>query len=135
MARILIIDDEHDLRAMLRALLQEEHHEVLEAENGRTGLHEARSELPDLILCDINMPEFNGFDVAQSLQEEPRTSTIPLVMMTGLASLPNMRRGMTLGAADFLPKPFTPEELLKAVETQLNKHSEKNTKLHENGSG
>ncbi|MCF7765791.1 MAG: response regulator [Verrucomicrobia bacterium] len=128
MARILVIDDEPDLRAMLRELLEEEHHEVFEAENGRSGLSAARSEWPDLILCDVNMPEFNGFDVVQSLQEESRTSAIPLVMMTGLASLPNMRRGMTLGAADFLPKPFTPDELLMAVETQLNK----SRVLHEN---
>ena len=121
MKRILVIDDEEPLREMVRFALSQKGFDVLEAENGAVGIAQARKELPDLILCDVNMEKVDGYSTLSSLRSEPVTAAIPFILMTGLADNAGMRHGMELGADDYLPKPFTIDELFAAVEARLRK--------------
>lgn len=121
MKRILVIDDEVWLREMVRMALQQRGYEVIEADNGMTGAEAARRELPDLILCDVNMEKMDGYLTLSALRNEPATAGIPFILMTGLADNAGMRRGMELGADDYLPKPFAIEGLYAAVEARLKK--------------
>ena len=95
--------------------------EVIEAENGAMGIEKARKELPDLILCNVNMEKMDGYLTLSALRSEPATAAIPFILMTGLADNAGMRHGMELGADDYLPKPFTIEALYAAVEARLKK--------------
>src|SRR5581483_3976915 len=121
MKKILVIDDEEWLREMMQLALHQKGFEVVEAENGERGIEMARSELPDLILCDVNMEKVDGYLTLSSLRSEPTTASIPFILMTGLADQAGMRHGMELGADDYLPKPFTIEALYAAVEARLKK--------------
>jgi two-component system, sensor histidine kinase and response regulator len=121
MKKILVIDDEEWLRDMVRMALTQRGYETVEAENGATGIELARRTLPDLILCDVNMEKVDGYLTLSALRNEPSTSGIPFILMTGLADHAGMRHGMELGADDYLPKPFTLEALYAAVEVRLTK--------------
>jgi signal transduction histidine kinase len=121
MKRILVIDDERWLREMVHIALAQKGFEVIEAENGAVGIEKARKQLPDLILCDVNMEKVDGYLTLSSLRNEPSTAAIPFILITGLADNAGMRHGMELGADDYLPKPFTVEELFAAVEARLKK--------------
>jgi len=121
MKKILIIDDEEWLREMMLLALRQRDFEVIEAENGEKGIELARRELPDLILCDVNMDRVDGYLTLSSLRSEPATASIPFILMTGLADQAGMRHGMELGADDYLPKPFTIEALYAAVDARLKK--------------
>src|SRR5437588_5387582 len=121
MKKILIIDDEEWLREMMLLALRQRGFEVIEAENGERGIELARKELPDLILCDVNMDKVDGYLTLSSLRSEPLTAAIPFILMTGLADQAGMRHGMELGADDYLPKPFTIEALYAAVDARLKK--------------
>src|SRR5512133_138324 len=121
MKRILVIDDETWLREMVHMALEQKGFEVVEAENGATGIETARKVLPDLILCDVNMEKVDGYLTLSSLRSEPATASIPFILMTGLADNAGMRHGMELGADDYLPKPFTLDALYAAVDARLRK--------------
>ena len=121
MKRILVIDDEEWLREMMRMALGQRGFEVIEAENGAEGIEVARKELPDLILCDVNMEKVDGYLTLSSLRAEAATASIPFILMTGLADHAGMRHGMELGADDYLPKPFTIDNLYAAVDARLKK--------------
>jgi signal transduction histidine kinase len=121
MKKILVIDDEEWLREMVQMALRQRGYEVVEAENGAIGIEKARKELPDLILCDVNMEKVDGYSTLSSLRNEPATAAIPFILMTGLADHAGMRHGMELGADDYLPKPFTIEGLYAAVDARLKK--------------
>lgn len=121
MKKILVIDDEEWLREMMQLALRQRGFEVVEAENGATGIELARKDLPDLILCDVNMEKVDGYLTLSSLRSEPATASIPFILMTGLADQAGMRHGMELGADDYLPKPFTIEALYAAVDARLKK--------------
>jgi two-component system sensor histidine kinase/response regulator len=121
MKKILVIDDEEWLREMIQLALQQRGFEVIEAADGASGIEMARKELPDLILCDINMSKVDGFLTLSSLRNEAPTAAIPFILMTGLADNTSMRHGMELGADDYLPKPFTTEGLYAAVDARLKK--------------
>jgi len=121
MKKILVIDDEEWLREMMLLALRQRGFEVIEAENGEKGIEVARQELPDLILCDVNMDKVDGYLTLSSLRSEPATASIPFILMTGLADQAGMRHGMELGADDYLPKPFTIEALYAAVDARLKK--------------
>jgi signal transduction histidine kinase len=121
MKKILVIDDEEWLREMIQLALQQHGFEVIEAANGADGIEMARKELPDLILCDINMSKVDGYLTLSSLRGEASTAAIPFILMTGLADNASMRHGMELGADDYLPKPFTTEGLYAAVDARLKK--------------
>lgn len=124
MKRILVIDDEEPLRTMINAVLTHNGFKVIEAENGSRGIELARQHLPDLILCDVNMQEVNGYRTLAVLRETPATAAIPFILMTGYADPAGMRQGMELGADDYLPKPFSGEQLCAAVGMRLRKSQE-----------
>ena len=121
MKRILVIDDEEWLRELVHIALTQKGYDVIEAENGAVGIDKARKQLPDLILCDVNMEKLDGYLTLSALRNEPATAGIPFILMTGLADNAGMRHGMELGADDYIPKPFTIEALYAAVETRLKK--------------
>src|ERR1035441_3428227 len=121
MKRILVIDDEDYLREMVHMALVQKGYEVIDAENGAVGIDKARKELPDLILCDVNMEKVDGYLTLSSLRSGRTTAGIPFILMTGLADNAGMRHGMELGADDYLPKPFTIDALYAAVEARLKK--------------
>jgi two-component system sensor histidine kinase/response regulator len=119
--KILIIDDEEWLREMIQLALRQRGYDVIEAQNGHDGIEKARAELPDLILCDVNMGKVDGYLTLAALRTEAPTAAIPFILMTGLADNAGMRHGMELGADDYLPKPFTTDVLYAAVEARLKK--------------
>ena len=121
MKKILVIDDEEWLREMIHLALKQKGFEIIEAINGADGIEKARKELPDLILCDVNMEKVDGYLTLSSLRTEAPTASIPFILMTGLADNAGMRHGMELGADDYLPKPFTTDALYAAVDARLKK--------------
>lgn len=121
MHKILVIDDEAPLRQLILAALRTKGFAGLEAENGQVGVEMARSHLPDLVLCDVMMPRMDGYATVAALRNEPATAVIPIVLMTGRPDNAGMRQGMTMGADDYLPKPFSIEELLATVEARIKK--------------
>jgi two-component system sensor histidine kinase/response regulator len=121
MKKILIIDDEEWLREMVQLALTQKGYDVIEAGDGSLGIEVAQKELPDLILCDVNMEKVDGYLTLSSLRNQPSTASIPFILMTGLADNAGMRHGMELGADDYLPKPFTIDALYAAVEARLKK--------------
>jgi EAL domain-containing protein (putative c-di-GMP-specific phosphodiesterase class I)/DNA-binding NarL/FixJ family response regulator len=123
MTKILVIEDETVVRENLLELLSAEDFETIGASNGTRGIDLALSEFPDLILCDMMMPEVDGYGVLTRLRKEPITATTPFIFLTAKASKSDFRQGMNLGADDYLTKPFTRSELLSAVLTRLSKQA------------
>ena len=121
--RILIIEDNNDIRESTAEILELADFEVLQAKNGKIGVEMATKNLPDLILCDIMMPELDGYGVLFLLNKNPQTSTIPFIFLTAKAERLDMRKGMEMGADDYLTKPFDDVELLNAIESRLNKRT------------
>ncbi|WP_414664579.1 response regulator [Horticoccus sp. 23ND18S-11] len=121
MKRILVIDDDARLREQYIELLRLEGYQVSEARNGREGIEKARKEPPDLVLCDITMPEMNGHRVLETLRNEPRTAHLPFVFLTGWSEQEDIRTGMNLGADDYLTKPVVPDELVAAIRARLRR--------------
>ena len=119
MARILVIEDDPTIRANLARVLRFENHEVIVAEDGQLGLQAARSELPQLILCDIMMPRMDGIAVLNALRPDPKLSTIPFVFLTARADRAEVEANLTFAADDYLIKPFNLQELLATVNRQL----------------
>lgn len=121
MKKILVIDDEEWLREMVQMALEQRGYTAIQAPDGAAGVEAARKQLPDLILCDVNMGAMNGYATLSALRDEPATATIPFILMTGQADNEGMRHGMELGADDYLPKPFTLDELYKSVDARFKK--------------
>jgi two-component system, sensor histidine kinase and response regulator len=120
-AKILVIEDEESIRENIVELLEVEDFEALGAANGKLGIKMAIEQIPDLILCDMMMPEIDGHGVLKTLRSEPVTATIPFIFLTAKADKTDVRLGMELGADDYITKPCTPQELLKAVSVRLEK--------------
>ncbi|MDW7691079.1 response regulator [Flammeovirgaceae bacterium SG7u.111] len=121
MKKILIIEDNTDVRENISEILELANYEVLAAENGKVGVAIAQSEHPHLIICDIMMPELDGYGVLHILSKNPNTNTIPFIFLTAKSEKDDFRKGMNLGADDYLTKPFDDIELLDAVEMRLKK--------------
>lgn len=121
MKKILVIDDAEFILESTSTLLKYEGYEVFTAPNGRIGVEVAVNNLPDLILCDISMPELDGYGVLDNLRKNPVTTTTPFIFLTAFTEKQNMRLGMEKGADDFLVKPFTREELIAAIDAQWKK--------------
>jgi len=121
MKKILVIEDEPTVRANILELLEAEDFHALGAENGFIGALWAREHSPDLIICDVMMPELDGYEVLAVLRQEPVTATIPFIFLTAMADKTDLRQGMELGADDYLTKPFTPDELLGAIAARFAK--------------
>jgi CRP-like cAMP-binding protein/AmiR/NasT family two-component response regulator len=118
---IVIIEDNEDIRESTAEILELANYQVLKADNGKTGVELVQKNLPDLILCDIMMPELDGYGVLYLLNKNPETASIPFIFLTAKAERVDMRKGMEMGADDYLTKPFDDVELMNAIETRLNK--------------
>lgn len=119
--KILIIEDHDEIRANVVEILEMAMYTVIEAENGMTGTEMAIKHLPDLILCDIMMPELDGYGVLYMLNKHTQTADIPFIFLTAKAEHADLRKGMELGADDYLIKPFDGMELLNAIDIRLRK--------------
>jgi two-component system sensor histidine kinase/response regulator len=124
MKKILVIEDSPEVREIIGETLRLKGFEVFTAADGLSGIDLARSHLPDLIICDIRMPNMDGYDTLAALREDAATAVIPFIFLTGAADRTHVRRGMELGADDYLTKPFTADELMAAVSARLEKHEE-----------
>ncbi|WP_019500069.1 putative bifunctional diguanylate cyclase/phosphodiesterase [Pseudanabaena sp. PCC 6802] len=123
MTKILVIEDMESLREEMIEALSYEGFDVIGAENGVVGVRLALEHLPNLIVCDVMMPELDGYETLATLRREPSTATIPFIFLTAKADKADMRQGMELGADDYLTKPFTIEELLSAIAARLKKQA------------
>jgi len=121
MSKILVIEDEPEMRRNITALLRYHGYEPIEAENGRKGVDLARREKPDLILCDVMMPELDGYGVLRTLQQDAGLALIPFVFLTAKGDKDNLRSGMNLGADDYLTKPVANTDLVQAIEARLRR--------------
>jgi len=119
--KILIIEDQAPMRRNIGLMLQMEGYDVVSAENGRAGLEMARKEKPDLILCDVMMPEMDGYGVVQSLREDAAFATTPFIFLTAKSDRGDVRIGMNFGADDYLTKPVVRDDLLAAVSIRLSR--------------
>lgn len=121
MTKILVIEDEQLVRENILDLLEAEGFEGIGAENGHVGVTWAWDHKPDLIICDVMMPELDGYEVLKLLRKEPVTATIPFIFLTAKADKSDFRQGMQLGADDYLTKPFTSADLLGAISVRLER--------------
>jgi CRP-like cAMP-binding protein/CheY-like chemotaxis protein len=119
--KVLIIEDNNDIRESTAEILELAGYEVKEADNGKTGVELAQQYQPDLILCDIMMPELDGYGVLYLLNKNPQTAATPFIFLTAKAERLDFRKGMEMGADDYLTKPFDDIELLNAIESRLGK--------------
>src|SRR6516162_4711167 len=121
MKKVLVIEDEPEMRRNLLTILKLEKFQPLGAENGRVGVRLAKAEKPDLILCDVMMPELDGHGVLRALRDDPATMTTPFIFLTARGERVDHRAGMDLGADDYLTKPVNKEDLLKAIHARLRR--------------
>lgn len=119
MKKILVIEDEPEMRRNLLMILKLEKFQPIGAENGRRGLELVQREKPDLILCDVMMPELDGHGVLEALRKDPESAAIPFLFLTAKGERADFRAGMNLGADDYLTKPVARADLLQAINTRL----------------
>jgi signal transduction histidine kinase len=123
MTKILVVEDAADLRIDIMEVLELEGFDVLGAGDGVEGLNLAKSELPNLIISDIMMPNMDGYELLLKLQTQTRTATIPVLFLTAKAGKQDIRKGMGLGVDDYITKPFSHESLLLAIKARLDKQA------------
>jgi DNA-binding response OmpR family regulator len=121
MKTIVLIEDNQDVRENTAEILELQHYKVTTAENGKIGVEKAISYIPDLIICDIMMPELDGYEVFERLSNHPKTASIPFIFLTAKSEKTDFRKGMNLGADDYLTKPFEEKELLEAIKCRIKK--------------
>lgn len=124
MKKVLVIEDQEEFRIGISDMLHYENFEVYTAANGIEGLELAQEKYPDVILCDIMMPDMDGYEVLKRLNQKSLSFPIPFIFLTALSERENYRQGMELGADDYLTKPFTRKELLEAISSRIRKYSE-----------
>ena len=122
MKTILVIEDEQTIRESISDLLEIEGFSVMNAELGNKGIQMAQEYLPDLILCDVNLPDVDGYHVLSTLRQNPIAETIPFIFLTAKGTKSDLRHGMNLGADDYLVKPCTADELLEAIASRFARH-------------
>ncbi|HEU4718197.1 MAG TPA: response regulator [Bacteroidia bacterium] len=135
MKKILLIEDNEDMRENTAEILGLANYKVLTAPNGKEGVRLAQAENPDLIICDIMMPELDGYGVLHMLSKNPDTAAIPFIFLTAKAEKADHRKGMSMGADDYLTKPFDDMELLSAVEVRLKKNEQMQSRFSRNVEG
>src|ERR1051325_9023790 len=121
MKSILVIDDNQDIRENTAEILEMGGYKIFTAENGKKGIELALKEKPDVIVCDIMMPELDGYGVLHLLRKNPESQNIPFIFLTAKTERSDFRKGMEMGADDYITKPFEDIELLNAIETRLKK--------------
>jgi signal transduction histidine kinase len=119
--KILVIDDLPDNVYTLKEILTTENFDVVSAMDGESGIKAAVNEMPDMIICDIMMPKMNGFEVMNSLKNNPKTATIPFIFLSAKSEIKDIREGMKIGADDYITKPFDHRELLNVIKVRLKK--------------
>jgi len=124
MQTVLVIEDELQTRNVFLKCLEFEGFRACGASNGSEGIELAKSCFPDLVVCDIMMPDMDGYSVLSVLRRSPDTAAIPLIFLTAKVTMADLRRGMELGADDYLTKPCTVEQFLSAISTRLKRHEE-----------
>jgi CheY-like chemotaxis protein/CRP-like cAMP-binding protein len=132
---ILIVDDHDDIRENIAEILSLGGYKTFMAENGKKGIELAIKEKPDLIVCDIMMPELDGYGVLHLLRKNPETENIPLIFLTAKAERGDLRKGMEMGADDYVTKPFEELELMNAIESRLHKYDILHKKYNPTGKG
>ena len=135
MKKVLLIEDNKAVRENIEEILQLAGYKVTSAENGKIGVDLAIKDMPDVIICDIMMPELDGYGVLHMLSKNPKTATIPFIFLTAKADRTDLRKGMEMGADDYLTKPFDDIELLNAIETRLKKVDLMKTEYSANSEG
>ena len=135
MKKILLVEDNKEVRENTAEILELSGYDVLTAENGKEGVRLASQHIPDLIVCDIMMPELDGFGVLRILGNNPTTSGIPFIFLTAKAEKSDFRKGMNLGADDYITKPFDDVELLDAIEMRLAKNKRLNNSFSKTSNG
>lgn len=133
--KILVIEDNIDVRENIEELLQLSGYNVATAENGKVGIAKALEDIPDLILCDIMMPEMDGYGVLRILSNNASTMNIPFIFLTAKAEKDDFRKGMGLGADDYIVKPFDDVDLLNTIEMRLKKNERMRTAFSETSQG
>jgi len=128
--KILVIEDEQNIIESIETLLEEEGYQIFSAINGKYGAKIAQEILPDLIICDIMMPEKDGYTVFKELSENPKTKLIPFLFLTAKVEPKDLRKGMEMGADDYIFKPFRSEELLSAIKVRLKKSELRNANIN-----
>jgi DNA-binding response OmpR family regulator len=113
--KVLIIDDEQLLLEDMELILEFEGFDPITAENGRIGVQMAQKHMPDVILCDIAMPQMDGFQVVRELRKQPQTATIPFIFLSALASKTDIESGLEIGANGYLVKPIDAGDLVNAI--------------------
>jgi len=121
MTKILIIEDQPQMRKNLATILEMEDFQVVTAADGLSGMEVARSERPDIVICDVMMPGLDGYQVLAKLRAEPAMATLPFIFLTAKGDKADLRSGMNLGADDYLTKPVSREDLLAAIEIRLTR--------------
>lgn len=121
MKKILLIEDNQFVRENTAEILELDNFDVITAENGKVGIEKALKHIPDIIICDIMMPELDGYGVFEGLNKNPKTASIPFIFLTAKSEKVEIRKGMNLGADDYLTKPFEEQELLDVIECRLKK--------------
>jgi len=121
MKKILLIEDNLEVRENTMEILSLANYNVISAENGKIGVELAQKEKPDLVICDIMMPELDGYGVLHILNKNEQTAGIPFIFLTAKTEKTDIRKGMNLGADDYLTKPFDDTDLLNAIEARLRK--------------
>lgn len=132
---ILIIDDNEEIRDNTAEILTLGGYRTITAENGKKGVEAALQDRPDLIVCDIMMPELDGYGVLHLLRKNPDTEDIPLIFLTAKAERSDLRKGMEMGADDYVTKPFEELELMNAIESRLRKQEVMQKKYNASGKG
>jgi DNA-binding NarL/FixJ family response regulator len=130
--RLLLIDDDPNLILLVRDYLEFRGYEVLTADNGKEALHLLSLNLPDMIVCDIMMPEMDGYALIENVRQDPRTSWIPVLFLSARGQSQDRIKGLNLGADVYMVKPFEPEELVAQVESSLKQTNR--LLLHTDGS-
>jgi DNA-binding response OmpR family regulator len=121
MTKVLVIDDEAPIRLLCRVNLEAEKMDVIEAADGPSGVVKAQDERPDVILLDVMMPGLDGWNVAEQLLDDERTSGIPIIFLTARAEFRDRARGLDIGGVDYITKPFNPLELAPLVQRLLDR--------------
>jgi DNA-binding response OmpR family regulator len=119
--RILVADDDADIRELVAFKLESAGFEVTAVGDGRAALDQARADPPDLIVLDLMMPRLTGLEVCAALQAEPATERVPVILLTAKAQESDVTRGFDVGAVDYMIKPFSPRELLSRVQAVLGR--------------
>ncbi|WP_258099913.1 response regulator [Marinoscillum pacificum] len=126
--KVLIIEDQPEVRENIAELLELSNYNPITAENGKIGVKKALQEQPDIILCDIMMPEMDGYEVLYLISKRPEIASTPFIFLTAKSEKADFRKGMNMGADDYITKPFEEMELLGAIERRLNKYEKLSTK-------